>query len=407
MKNPSPKPPLPSTPQAVFAGLLKQLGEAGRKPVRVPASPTTPEALAAALFEVAAGTGAALFSVWAAEDYDEGEGDAGEAEDGEDDTGSAEANAADGAGEGNDREDADAVTAQKLRINAGITFFFIREDSPDRVGLLGSERVPVRQPIDYALYRPLGQALVACAKRGADPRLPDRGSVSFPAGSEDPDLMFRVSFREDALGTWTTALARSRETRQAFPSITSLPLAEDAGRFLEAYFRELNKSLFNGQVVLLTGASGTGRSTTLRALMDALPDNVHALAAVEEPKGGTGGAIGMVRVGQELTVAQAVRSFLRQDPDLLFADEVRTLADLELLCNGALTGHGTACVLEAKTPEDGYAWMTEAMPGIPMVTLIVHHTRDAATGTFAMTLHEAKPTEDGSALRIVPWTPSA
>ncbi|RKI01030.1 hypothetical protein D7Y13_25670, partial [Corallococcus praedator] len=116
---------------------------------------------------------------------------------------------------------------------------------------------------------------------------------------------------------------------------------------------------------------------------------------------------GMVRVGQELTVAQAVRSFLRQDPDLLFADEVRTLADLELLCNGALTGHGTACVLEAKTPEDGYAWMTEAMPGIPMVTLIVHHTRDAATGTFAMTLHEAKPTEDGSALRIVPWTPSA
>ncbi|RKG88314.1 ATPase, T2SS/T4P/T4SS family [Corallococcus terminator] len=388
MKNPNPKPSLPSTPQAVFASLLTQLGEAGRKPARVPASPTTPEALAAALFEVAAGTGAALFSVWAAEDYDDASEDGDEA------------------GDTGNGDDAEAEPA-RMRINAGITLFFIGEDSPDRVGLLGSERVPVRQAIDYALYRPLGQALVAHAKRGADPRLPDRGSVSFPAGSADPELMFRVSFREDALGTWTTALARSRETRQAFPSITSLPLADDAGAFLETYFRELNKALFNGQVVLLTGASGTGRSTTLRALMDALPDNVHALAAVEEPKGGTGGAIGMVRVGPELTVAQALRSFLRQDPDLLFADEVRTLADLELLCNGALTGHGTACVLEAKTPEDGYAWMTESLPGIPMMPLIVHHTRDAATGTFAMTLHEAKPTEDGGALRIVPWTPPA
>ncbi|CAM3798066.1 Flp pilus assembly complex ATPase component [Corallococcus sp. ZKHCc1 1396] len=393
MKTPSPKSPPPSTPQAVFASLLTQLGEAGRKPAHVPASPATPEALAAALFDVAAGTGAALFSVWAAEDDDAAEEDAGEA---------------DGAGEGDDREDADeagATAARTLRINAGITFFFIGEDSPDRVGLLGSERVPVRQPIDDALYRPLGQALVSYAKRGADPRLPDRGSVSIPVGSADPDLMFRVSFREDALGTWTTALARSRETRQAFPSITSLPLAEDAGMFLEAYFREVNKALFSGQVVLLTGAPGTGRSTTLRALMDALPDNVHALAAVEEPKGGAGGAIGMVRVGPELTVARAVRSFLRQDPDLLFADEVRTLEDLQMLCNGALTGHGTACVLEAKTPEDGYAWMTEAMPGIPIVSLIVHHTRDAATGAFSMTLHEAKPTEDGGALRIVPWTP--
>ncbi|RKH49571.1 ATPase, T2SS/T4P/T4SS family [Corallococcus llansteffanensis] len=381
MTNPSPKPVPPSTPEVVFASLLKHLGEAGRAPSAAPASPKTPEVLAAALFEVAAGTGAALFSVWAAEDPDE---DGDEAGDGDE---------ADTEGPG-------------TRINAGITFFFIAEDGPDRVGLLGAERVPVRQPMSYALYRPLGQALAAHAKRGADPKLPLRGNVSFPAGAADPDLVFRVSFRDDDLGTWTTALARNRETRKAFPSIASLPLAADAGSFLETYFRELNKALFSGQLVLLTGAAGTGRSTTLRALMDALPDNVHALAAVEEPKGGTGGAIGMVRVGKELTVAQAMRSFLRQDPDLLFADEARTLEDVRILCNGALTGHGTACVLDAKTPEDGYAWLTEAMPGLPLMPLIVHHTRDAATGTFAMTLHETKPTEDGTAQQVVPWAPA-
>ncbi|WP_147443902.1 ATPase, T2SS/T4P/T4SS family [Corallococcus sicarius] len=376
MTNASPKPAPPSTPEGVFASLLEQLGEAGRTPSEVPAAPKTPEALAEALFAVAAGTGAALFSVWAAEDPAE---DGGEVEGSEPGT----------------------------WINAGITFYFIAEDAPDRVGLLGGERVPVRQPLAYALYGPLGQALSAHAKRGADPKWPGRGSVSFPAGAADPDLVFRVSFRDDDLGTWTTAQARSRETRKAFPSIASLPLAADASAFLERYFRELDKALFNGQLVLLTGASGTGRSTTLRALMDALPDNVNALAAVEEPKGGAVGTIGMVRVGKELTLAQAVRSFLRQDPDLLFADEVRTLEDLRNLCNGALTGHGTVCVVEAKTPEDGYAWLTEAMPGLPLLPLTVHHTRDATTGTFGMTLHETKPTEDGTAQQLVPWAPPA
>jgi hypothetical protein len=342
----------------------------------VPVPPSTPEALAASLFEIAASTGAALFSVWASEEHEPSEAS----------------------------EDDDEEAPSATRIQAGITFLFLTEDSPDRVELAGGEQLRVRQPLALSLYKPLGQALAAHAKRGADPKQPQRGSVSFPAGSADPDLEFRVSFQDNALGISTTALARDREARQAFPSITRLPLPADAAEFLEAYFRLLNPALFQGQVVLLTGASRTGRSTTLRALMDALPDNVHALAAVEEPKRGMGGSIGMVRVGQKLSLVQAVRSFLRQDPDFLFADEVRTLEDLQLLCNGALTGHATVCVLEAKTPEDGMAWLTEAMPGLPMRLLIVHHSRDAGTGAFTMSLHQVEPTADDSALHVVPWT---
>lgn len=375
MDTPSPQPEPPSTPTAVFTSLLSQLAEAGRTPPRAPAPPSTPEALAAALFEVAASTGVALFSVWAEEEHAPSE------------------------------EDEAAETAPAAHIQAGITFLFLAEDSPDRVGLAGGEQVPVRQPLAPSLYRPLGQALAAHAKRGADPKQPQRGSVSFPAGSADPDLEFRVSFRDGALGTSATALARDREARQAFPSLTRLPLPSDAAEFLEAHFRLLAPALFQGQLVLLTGAPRTGRSTTLRALMDALPDHVHALAAVEEPRRGAGGAIGMVRVGQTLSLGQAVRSFLRQDPDLLFADEVRTLEDLQLLCNGALTGHATVCVLEAKTPEEGLAWLTEAMPGVPMRPLIVHHSRDAGTGTLTLSLHETKPTPDDSALHLAPWAP--
>ncbi len=257
MSTPSPQPEPPSTPDAVFTGLLGQLAEAGRVPPRAPATPPTPGGLAVALFGLVAGTGAALFSVWASEN----------------------------------------------------------------------------------------------------------------------------------------------------PSVTRLPLPADAAEFLEALFRQPGPALFQGQLVLLTGAPRTGRSTTLRALMDALPDHVQALAAVEEPKRGAGGAIGMVRVGQTLSVAQAVRSFLRQDPDLLFADEVRTLEDLQLPCNGALTGHAVACVLEAKTPEEGLAWLTEAIPDVPMRPRFVHHSRDAGAGAFTMSLHETKPTADDSALHAVPWTP--
>lgn len=366
-----PRPESPSTPDAVFTRLLKQLEEAGRTPRRFPAPPSTPEALAAALFDVAADTGAALFSVWASEEHAPSETS------GEED----------------------------MALTAGISFFFPTEDAEDRVGRSGGEQVPVRQPLAYSLYRPLGQALQTHARRGADPRQPARGRVSFPAGSADPDLEFRVSFQDGALGTSATALARDRETRRAFPSVTRLPLPSDAGTFLEACYRELDPALFQGQLVLLTGEPRTGRSTTLRALMEALPDTVHALAAVEEPTRGAGVSIGMVRVGQALSVTQAVRAFLRQDPDFLFVDEVRTLEELHLLCNGALTGHATACVLEAKTPEDGVAWLTEAMPGLPLKTLIVHHTRDSGTGAFTMSLHETGPTADGGAPHVAPWTP--
>ncbi|MCP3140369.1 ATPase, T2SS/T4P/T4SS family [Pyxidicoccus xibeiensis] len=364
----------PSTPAAVFAGLLTQLAEAGRAPSEAPASPSTPEALAVALFEVAARAGVALFSVWAEEAY--------------------AAAGADGDVDG----DEGGGAVPEPRVDAGISLFFDTEAS--------AEQVAVRQSMASTLYRPLGQALAAHARRGEDPKLPQRGVVSFPAGAVDPDLEFRVSFRDHALGTWTSALARDRETRLAFPRVTSLPLPADAGAFLEAYFRGPSGALFQGQPVLLTGASRTGRSTTLRALMDALPDSVRALAAVEEPKGVTGGAIGRVRVGQGMALVQVVRSFLRQDPDFIFADEVRTLEELQLLCNGALTGHAMVCVLEAATPEDGYAWMTEAMPGMPMQSLLVHHTRDATTGALTMSLHETQPTEDGGALRVVPWTPA-
>ncbi|NRD49907.1 ATPase, T2SS/T4P/T4SS family [Corallococcus exiguus] len=382
MTTPSPKSEAPATPEAVFASLLRKLGEAGRAPSGAVATPKTAEALAAALFDVAGRTGAAMFSVWAADDTDS------VTEEGDDP-------------EDTDGEEARAETGGRV-INAGITLFFIAKDTPGTVGLLGAERVPVRQPMAYELYRPLGKALAAHAKRGADPVMPDRGHVSFPAGAADPDIEFRVSFREDELGTWTTALARDRETRQAYPSISSLPLSAEAAAFLKGLFNRLDKTLFNGQLVLLTGASNTGRSTTLRAVMDALPDNVHALAAVEAPKGGPGGAIGVVKVSAELKLVQALRSFLRQDPDLVFADEVRTLEDMRMLCTAAQTGHATIAVLEAKTPEEGYAWLTEAMPGIPTPALIVHHTRDAA-GALAMTLHEAKPTEDGNTLHVVPW----
>jgi hypothetical protein len=364
----NPRPESLSTPDAVFTHLLKGLEAAGRTPRRAPAPPATPEALAAALFEVAADTGAALFSVWASEE------DAPSETSGEEDT----------------------------VPTAGISFFFPTEDAPDRAG---GEQVPVRQPLAWSLYRPLGQALQAHARRGADPKQPTRGSVSFPAGSADPDLEFRVSFHDSALGTSTTALARDREARQAFPSLTRLPLPADAGTFLEARYRELDPALFQGQLVLLTGERRTGRSTTLRALMEALPDTVHALAAVEEPRQGAGVSIRMARVGQALSVTQAVRSFLRQDPDFLFVDEVRTLEELKLLCTGALTGHATACVLEAKTPEDGFAWLTEAMPDMPTRALIVHHTRAPGTGAFTMSLHETKPTADGGALHVAPWTP--
>jgi general secretion pathway protein E len=208
--------------------------------------------------------------------------------------------------------------------------------------------------------------------------------VSFPFEAADPDTVFRVTFADGALGSWVIAHARDRRTRAAFPSFSELPVSAADAAFLEALFLDLG-DLFQGQCVLLTGERGSGRTTSLHAAMEALPDNVRALAALEEPRA-LDSRVGMVRP-PESNMAGTLRAFLRQDPDVVLADEVRTAEELTLMLNASLTGHATVAVFEAKTPEAALARLRELLPAMPVPPLLVHHTRDAESGARTLTVH--------------------
>lgn len=341
---------LPTTVDRVIAGLVDTLLAEGFAVPSPPPTPGTLEEAAAALFSLAASTKASLFSVWAAEEDE--------------------------------------------AIVSGISFFFVQPDAPGHAGLIGAERKPVRQHFAPELYRPLGQAIAAFARRGFDSQRPGRGTVSFPADSADPDLVFRVTFEDDALGTWVIAAARDRETRAAFPRFSQLALAADEAAFLEDSFLRLD-ALFHGKPVLFTGEKGTGRSDSLHAAMEALPDGVKALAAMERPRA-FDHRIGMIQLGGEVTLAGAVRALLRQDPDLVFADEARTPEDLHLLANAVLTGHATAFVLEASTPEAALARLREAIPDLPLFPILVHHALDAGSGARTVSVHITTPDAVGA-----------
>jgi type IV pilus assembly protein PilB len=94
-------------------------------------------------------------------------------------------------------------------------------------------------------------------------------------------------------------------------------------------------------IVLVTGPTGSGKSTTLyTALRELCKPNVNIMT-VEEPVEATVRGINQVQVNVKsgMTFASALRSFLRQDPDIIMVGEIRDRETAEIAIRAAITGH--------------------------------------------------------------------
>ena len=107
---------------------------------------------------------------------------------------------------------------------------------------------------------------------------------------------------------------------------------------LEVVQREINKP--NG-MILVTGPTGSGKTTTLYTMMDILNTPEVNVSTVEDPV-----EYRMPRVNQTqvqpkigMTFAAALRSLLRQDPDIIMVGEIRDQETLEIAMHAAMTGH--------------------------------------------------------------------
>jgi type IV pilus assembly protein PilB len=110
------------------------------------------------------------------------------------------------------------------------------------------------------------------------------------------------------------------------------------GQSLEVVHREIKKP--NG-MVLVTGPTGSGKTTTLYTVMDIINTTEVNISTVEDPVEYRMPRINQTQINPKIgmTFASALRSLLRQDPDIVMVGEIRDKETLEIAIQAAMTGH--------------------------------------------------------------------
>jgi type IV pilus assembly protein PilB len=200
----------------------------------------------------------------------------------------------------------------------------------------------VRYRIDGVLYdmhapaKSLATALVSRVKVMskldiAERRLPQDGRIEFLLPQGPIDL--RVAVLPTMFGESVVLRILDRSNVQLSLDKVGLPPDE-----LEKLRTLINKP--NG-IVLVTGPTGSGKTTTLYAALNELNEpGVKILTAEDPVEYDVQGLIQcQVNLDQELTFAKLLRSFLRQDPDIILVGEIRDLETAQIAIQASLTGH--------------------------------------------------------------------
>lgn len=110
---------------------------------------------------------------------------------------------------------------------------------------------------------------------------------------------------------------------------------------------EINKVIFdkmlatNAGIILVTGPTGSGKSTTLYAMLEQLNNVRRNIITVEDPVEYKMAGVNQVQVNPKanLTFASGLRSILRQDPDVIMVGEIRDKETAEMAVRASITGH--------------------------------------------------------------------
>ena len=200
----------------------------------------------------------------------------------------------------------------------------------------------VRYRIDGVLYemipvqKSLATALVSRVKVMskldiAERRLPQDGRIEMSMPSGPIDL--RVAVLPTMFGESVVMRILDRSNVQLSLDKVGLGTVE-----LERVRNIINKP--NG-IVVVTGPTGSGKTTTLYAALNELNDpGVKILTAEDPVEYDVAGLMQcQVNLDQELTFAKLLRSFLRQDPDIILVGEIRDLETAQIAIQASLTGH--------------------------------------------------------------------
>ncbi len=162
-------------------------------------------------------------------------------------------------------------------------------------------------------------------------RSPQDGAYHHRSG--DSEVMLRISVLPSVFGEAVVM----RILRNASDSIT-LPQLGMSGTMLERFHAVISNA--HG-MILVSGPTGSGKSTTLYATIKRVVSPQKNIIAIEDPVEYRTSAIRQVQVNTEanLTFAGGLRSILRQDPDVIMVGEIRDKETAQISVQAALTGH--------------------------------------------------------------------
>jgi len=165
----------------------------------------------------------------------------------------------------------------------------------------------------------------------AERRLPQDGRMRVRVGGRDVDL--RVSFMPTVHGE--KCVLRILDKSNLSASLDKLGLDQDTFRRFKAAVDAPHG------LILVTGPTGSGKTTTLYSALNELNNPEYNIITVEDPVEFQIPGINQVPTKKEigLTFANALRSILRQDPDIVMIGEIRDQETAEIAVEAALTGH--------------------------------------------------------------------
>ena len=185
---------------------------------------------------------------------------------------------------------------------------------------------------EQEIYPPLGSRIKLMGHLDiAEKRKPQDGRFSLNVNKKDYD--FRLS-------TLPTTHGESLVLRILDETKVLINL-EDLGMRKEN-FRRFNASLKSAHgIILLTGPTGSGKTTTLYAALNAIKGVDKKIITVEDPVEYSVGMVQQVQVNEKagLHFSTVLRSILRQDPDIIMIGEIRDKETLKIAVQSALTGH--------------------------------------------------------------------
>ena len=165
----------------------------------------------------------------------------------------------------------------------------------------------------------------------AENRLPQDGRIKIKLSGKDVDV--RVSTIPTQYGE--RVVMRLLNKTDTHYSLDSLNLYTYIHRRLKELIQEPNG------IILVTGPTGSGKSTTLYAVLSALNDGVKNILTAEDPIEYEINGIGQMQMQEKigLTFAKSLRAMLRQDPDVIMVGEVRDEETARISIQASLTGH--------------------------------------------------------------------